>query len=911
MSAQVIDLTNLTASEGFVIQGSLAGDLAGRSVSKAGDVNGDGIGDFIIGAPGADSAGDNGGEAYVIYGVAGATRIRLDLSALTTGDGFVIQGDAMSDGAGFSVSGAGDINGDGIDDVVVGSRYGDDGGSEAGEAYVIFGQAGNTRARIDLTGLSTSDGFIIQGDAAGDQAGFSVSEAGDVNGDGIDDLIVGARLANGSVGAAYVIYGKQGPTRSLVDLSGLAPSDGYAIRGSAAFDRAGASVSGAGDVNGDGIGDLIVGAYAADNGGIDSGNAYIVFGQAGSARTSINLATLSSVDGYTIQGDMPGDQAGISVSGAGDINGDGIDDMIVGARYGDDGGTNAGEAYVIFGKTGTTRTSLDLTTLEPSDGFIIRGDQPYDRVGRSVSAAGDINGDGIDDLIVGLPNASGDFLFEGKSYVIFGSRSSFGVMSQGRQILDLELLTVSQGLIIRGDAEGDQAGFSVSGAGDVNGDGIDDLLIGALNGDDGGLNAGEAYVLYGNRSFGVISGTDGTDNLDGTAGADRLNGLAGNDVLNGGAGADRMNGGTGNDIFIVDNAGDVVSEANGEGSDRVETVLSAYTLTANVEILEYTGAGAFNGTGNDLANIIVGRDGGDTLSGLDGDDNLGGEAGDDLLDGGNGNDRLTGGSGADTMNGGDGNDILVVDNAGDVANGGAGSDTVQIVAAGLTYVLAADVETVTNASGGALTITLNALANSFGGSAARDDVSAGDGADVVYGRGGNDALQGQGGNDRLFGEAGIDSLNGGDGDDMLYGGADTDSLSGANGNDTLYGEAGDDSLAGNGGIDQLFGGAGADSFLFFSGSTGTTLATADRIRDFSSAQGDRIDLSFIDAVSGGADDGFSFIGSDAFTGVAGQLRAVVSGSTTLVSGDVNGDGVADFLIRVDGVHALAAGDFVL
>ncbi len=263
------------------------------------------------------------------------------------------------------------------------------------------------------------------------------------------------------------------------------------------------------------------------------------------------------------------------------------------------------------------------------------------------------------------------------------------------------------------------------------------------------------------------------------------------------------------------------------------------------------------------------------------------------------------------MNGGVGDDVLIVDSAGDIANGGDGVDTVQIATAGLTYSIAADIETVSNTSGGTLTITLNALGNSFGGSNARDTVSAGDGVDILYGRGGNDSLAGEGGNDRIFGDAGIDTINGGEGDDMLYGGGDIDSLSGSTGNDTLYGEAGDDFLQGNGGADQLFGGAGADSFLFFSGSSGTTLATADRIRDFSRAQGDQIDLSLIDAITGSADDGFSFIGSGAFTNVAGQLRAIVSGGQTLLSGDTNGDGVADFLIRIDGVHTLVAGDFSL
>jgi len=132
----------------------------------------------------------------------------LDLSTLTAIDGFIIQGGASDDYAGFSVSSAGDVNGDGIDDLIVGARYGDDGGTNAGEAYVIYGQAGATRGTLDLSTLTAAQGFVIQGDAAGDQAGRSVSGAGDVNGDGIDDLIVGAPLGDDGgfdAGEAYVI----------------------------------------------------------------------------------------------------------------------------------------------------------------------------------------------------------------------------------------------------------------------------------------------------------------------------------------------------------------------------------------------------------------------------------------------------------------------------------------------------------------------------------------------------------------------------------------------------------------------------------------------------------------------------------------------------------------------------------
>lgn len=394
----------------------------------------------------------------------------------------------------------------------------------------------------------------------------------------------------------------------------------------------------------------------------------------------------------------------------------------------------------------------------------------------------------------------------------------------------------------------------------------------------------------------AINGTAGGETLTGTAGNETINGLDGNDILVGGGGDDQFNGGAGNDIVTVDSAGDTVTEAAGEGTDHVDTSLATYTLPTNVENLEYTGAGAFNGTGNASNNAIVGGAQGDTLSGLDGDDTLGGEAGDDTLNGGNGNDRLIGGTGADTMNGGDGNDILIRDNNGDVLNGGAGTDTVEIVGGG-DYTAAADIEIIaTRYANPAIsaTIVANALDNIISGGAANDSLTAGGGNDTVYGRGGGDVMFGNDGNDRLFGEAGDDFL------------------SGLNGNDVVYGGEGADQLFGGTGFDTLWGGTGADRFTFISiGDSGTTRATADIFADFSRAQGDRIDLSNIDAISGGANDAFSFIGTAAFNGLAGELRYEVVGGLSYVSGDINGDGAADFVIRVNGVTNLQATDFIL
>ena len=495
----------------------------------------------------------------------------IDLSELAVADGFIIQGDGANDRAGYSVSGAGDVNGDGYADLIVGAPTGDpDFGTDTGEAYVVFGKASNPRV-VDLTSLGAADGFIIQGDVEDDQAGYSVSGAGDVNGDGFADLLVGTTFADVNTpdgdkvdaGEAYVVFGKQDDfgnlmgNRRVVDLTSLGAADGFIIQGDADFDYAGRNVSGAGDVNGDGYADLIVGARNGDDGDTNAGEAYVVFGkppdpsdppsnpfgdpittgegESAITRQVIDLTGLAPEDGFIIQGDRFGDYAGWSVSGAGDVNGDGYADLIVGATRGDDGDSNAGETYVVFGKppdpsdplsnrfgnpvttgegeSAITRQVIDLTELAREDGFIIQGDRFGDFAGWSVSGAGDVNGDGYADLIVGARDGDDGGSNAGEAYVVFGKApdpsdppsnpfgdpvtTGEGESAVTRQVIDLTELAPEDGFIIQGDANFDQAGRSVSGASDVNGDGYADLIVGAPRNDDGGSNAGKAYLIFG------------------------------------------------------------------------------------------------------------------------------------------------------------------------------------------------------------------------------------------------------------------------------------------------------------------------------------------------------------------------------------------------------------------------------
>jgi hypothetical protein len=434
----------------MVLRGNVGEEL-GQAVGLGGDLTGDGFPDLALGAPAADQGGADSGVLYVV------TRPIAGNYAIGTRAVATLWGDPAAE-VGASLSFAGDVDGDGVADLVVGAPGVSIFGAEAGAAYVLPGPFSGSRSIVGV-------GFEFLGSGDGARAGAAVRGAGDLDADGFDDVVVGAHGADSEAGAAYIAYGP-------ISAGGILDYVDVELTGEAAGDQAGSSVAGAGDFDGDGFDDLLIGALGESSVGSATGAVYLVFGPPAGSGSLGSLADLKLI------GEGAFDYVGHAVDGVGDTDGDGLDDIVVTARWEDGGGSSSGAAYLVLGGLSGT---MGLASADAK--FV--GTAANEQAGSAVAGIGDFDGDSLSDLLIGAEGGALGGASSGQVYMLQGPLSG---------TLDLD---DAADLIVEGAGAGDELGRGVCGGGDVDRDGQGDIILGAPYENTNGSAAGAVYLFFG------------------------------------------------------------------------------------------------------------------------------------------------------------------------------------------------------------------------------------------------------------------------------------------------------------------------------------------------------------------------------------------------------------------------------
>ena len=518
----------------------------GFSVASAGDVNGDGYDDLIVGAEGYDNNETNEGRAYLFLGSSTGFSTTADWTAESN------QANAYFGG---SVASAGDVNGDGYDDVIVGARRYTNGETNEGRAYLYLGSS---------TGLSTTEDWTGESNQASANFGISVASAGDVNGDGYDDVIVGASgYSNGETdeGRAYLYLGSS---------TGLSTSADWTAESNQTAAYFGYSVASAGDVNGDGYDDVVVGAINYNNGESGEGRTFLYLG------SSTGLSV--SAD-WTAESNQASAGFGVSVASAGDVNGDGYDDVVVGAKNYDNGESDEGRAYLYLGSKIGLSTTADWTA---------ESNQTNAYFGCSVASAGDVNGDGYDDVIVGASDYYNSETYEVGAFLFQGSSNGLSITA--------DWTAKHNNLGVR------SFGVSVTGGSDVNGDGYDDVIVGDYGYSNGEGSEGGAFAYFGSLT-GLTNFAEWTEESNqasasfgvSVASAGDVNGDGYDDVIVGASGYDNGENGEGRAFLYLGSITGVSTTADWTAeSDQIAAYFGGSVASA----------GDVNGDGFD--DVVVG-----------------------------------------------------------------------------------------------------------------------------------------------------------------------------------------------------------------------------------------------------------------------------------------------------------------